>query len=455
VRRDTRARISAVVVAAGLASSLYGWSNHTLGTYPALGAMPEVARGAPVRVESLRAFLATERRALATVLRDEEAWDRANVPRYPPLPGGLAFRADGPPDTLTARFLAALRLDPRIFLGLYVQPPFGTDVSGEATVSPDQVTFLKTLKLDQVFVRLEEGEGVSPLEVVATASDEPDYGMDIGLWEDDGTSFGREYGMGRQPFGNPVLEYSSQAPFHMGFYHEAAIVYRFAPYLERTYPEYRIHQFLSLARFAFARGHGYWGWRFAGWGLHYVQDLTQPYHARVLPGVPTARIVWAGALAAIGIAGPEKDLRQLVTNRHLALEDYEKRALEVASRAHRGSDPLLRALADTRGDGRYGAFNAAYVRDTLTRETAARADAADRTLRRWLPERIVDDPSYLFGETDPNVDTLAAVEAAGPAATAAMRDLLCRLLRAFGAHSRNLLRAILPPPAGAAVGARR
>ena len=43
--------------------------------------------------------------------------------------------------------------------------------------------------------------------------------MDIGLFADNGTDFGQGYGFGIQPFGNPNLEYSSQAPFHMGFYH--------------------------------------------------------------------------------------------------------------------------------------------------------------------------------------------------------------------------------------------
>src|SRR3990172_2835445 len=71
------------------------------------------------------------------------------------------------------------------------------------------------------------------------AADEPDYGMDIGLWDDNGTAYGKAYGFGKQPFGNPALEFASQAPFHMGFFHESAIVYKAAGVLRRTYPEDR------------------------------------------------------------------------------------------------------------------------------------------------------------------------------------------------------------------------
>ena len=57
----------------------------------------------------------------------------------------------------------------------------------------------------------------------------------------------------------------------MGFYHEAGIVYAAGGFIKRTLPEYRMNQFLSLARFAFKTGHPYWGYRFTGWGLHFVK----------------------------------------------------------------------------------------------------------------------------------------------------------------------------------------
>ena len=89
-------------------------------------------------------------------------------------------------------------------------------------------------------------------------------------------------------------------------FHEAWVVYKAAPFLLRAYPEYRIHLWRSLAAFALRTGHDYWAWRFAGWGLHYVQDLTQPYHARVLPGVGVTRMLWINTLDLVGIHRPRQ-----------------------------------------------------------------------------------------------------------------------------------------------------
>ncbi len=426
-------------------ATAYAWSNHTLCSYPALGSMPEVRGASPVTAESLESFVAAEQRGLAVVLRDEDIWARAHVPRYPRLPDQLVFRAGGSAGDLRARFIAALRINPRLPLTLFIQPDVGADLGGATIIPPVRVTFLKTLDLDQTFVELTEGEMVSALGVVATATDEPDYGMDVGLWEDNGTSCGLEYGMGPQPFGNPRLEFSSQAPLHMGFFHEPRVMRWVARSLGSTYPEYRIHLFMSLARFALETGHEYWGWRFAGWALHYVQDLTQPYHARALPGVSTVRLLWVGALAALGSHRRESDLLELVTNRHLALEDYQKRRILSALSSRHPGDPILEALSDETRDGRYGPFSPLYVRNVLTAESASLADATDATLRRWLPARMVDDPSYVFGETEPGVDVQAAVERAGPEAKIATDEMLCHLLGSFGAHSRNCLRAVLGP----------
>src|SRR5262249_49886551 len=160
----------------------------------------------------------------------------------------------------------------------------GQDLSPRPGIDPKSVTTLSEAPDDGMsrFVALAEGELASARQIVATAADEPDYGTDIGLWSDNGTPYGALYGFGKQPFGNPKIEFSSQAPFHMGIYHEAKIVYLAAGFLKHTYPEMRIHQARSLARYAFASGHDYWGWRFTGWALHYIQDLTQPYHSTIL-----------------------------------------------------------------------------------------------------------------------------------------------------------------------------
>ena len=81
------------------------------------------------------------------------------------------------------------------------------------------------------------------------------------------------------------------------FYFENAIVFKAAPFLAQTHVEYRVRQYMTLARFAFAQGHPYWGYRFLGWGLHYLQDLSQPYHASILPGVGTMKMLFVNNMA--------------------------------------------------------------------------------------------------------------------------------------------------------------
>ena len=137
----------------------------------------------------------------------------------------------------------------------------------QAPLAWSELSFLGggTSQLAARYWAVEPGEPVSIAEVIASANDEPDFGMDIGLFADNGTDFGQRYGFGIQPFGNPNLDYSSQAPFHMGFYHLDWLTRTAQPSLLRTYPLWRIALFGELAELAFSTGHDYWGWRFLGW----------------------------------------------------------------------------------------------------------------------------------------------------------------------------------------------
>jgi hypothetical protein len=370
------------VVMSGLISLPAGaWSNHALGTWPAVSAMPELRDMAPVKVERLESFLAAESTGLRELLQAQEQWARQFVPGYPPRPDDLAFRSGGAtPDELVRRFVAAVRINPASRLPLFLQLPPGQGANGRATLPESEVTTLQRTESTKfnTFVALHEGDQVPALDVIATASDEPDYGLDIGLWEDNGTSYGKAYGFGKQPFGNPAIEFGSQAPMHIGFFHESAIVYKAAPFLLRTFPEYRIQMWRSLASYALRTGHPYWGWRFAGWALHYIQDLTQPYHARVLPGVGVTRMLWINALDVVGIHEPKARAITFVTNRHLALENYQLRWLRDAHTRHATDDAALRALSDTARDAQ-----TIYRDDTPRRLITLQARPTPWTPRCW------------------------------------------------------------------------
>ena len=360
----------------------------------------------------------------------------------------MAFRADSAPAAeLLARFVAATRISPRARFALYLQLAPGDERHGRLPLPAAAVTTFEhseSSRLDR-FVALLEGEPVPVIDVIASASDEPDYGLDIGLWSDDATSFGATYGLGKQPFGNPAVAFSSQGPMHMGFFHESSILYAAAPFLRRSFPEYRVHLWRAMAAEAFRSGHPYWGWRFAGWAVHYVQDLTQPYHARVLPGAGTLRMMAINAADLVGWHGPKDRVVVLVTNRHLALENYQLHWLREALLRKDANDAALKAL---RGDGlaKPMPFDDNSLRQTISRESYDAADATDDALLAALPARLTSDPSYVFGVTEANVDVYALLAKSNPAQRAALEQAMLPLLARFGAHSRSFIRSVLPSP---------
>jgi len=368
----------------------FAWTDHALATRQALSALPAAADA--VAAESLQAFVHADAAPLEQVLAAEEAWARSHVPQYPPRPEAFAFKAAQSGDVVP-RFLAALRFNPNTPLPLFVQVMPGARAAG-ASLPWTEVTLLRaeTTMPQLQFASVREGEKVPVLDVVASASDEPDHGFDINLWDDNGTAWGRAYGFGRQPFGNPRAENATQAPFHMGFFHEAGIVYRLAGFLKRTYPEYRIHLYRSLAVEAFRSGHPYWGWRFTGWALHHVQDLTQPYHSQALPGVSVASMLWTNALDLIGLHGAKNDAVQLVTNRHFALENFQFHALKSDYEGARFDSPIMAALRDRSTDAALGPWRDSAVRDDVGRAAAAASIATDALRVSSVPAHYVSVP---------------------------------------------------------------
>ena len=441
-------RLTIVALLIGFGGPAAAWSNHALGTWPALSALPEVAAAGPLEVESIEAFLAAEAPALVAVLASEEQWARAQVPAYPPRPDALAFAvpAGAAPAELRRRFLAALRINPAARFALYLQVLPGRGVEGRPLLADTAISTLTRNETTRsnTFVALREGSTVAALEVVATASDEPDHGLDVGLWADSHTAAGAAYGFGPQPFGfNPAIEFASQGPFHVGFFHESPIVYKAAPFLLRTYAEYRIHLYRALAAHALRSGHPYWGWRFTGWALHYIQDLTQPYHASVLPGVGVPTMLWINTLDLIGLHGGKERAVALVTNRHLALENYQFHRIRGAWLRKDTADPAWQALAATGGDAATAAYDEGSPRAVITAQSRAAADAVDADLARHLPAKYTSDPSYVFGETEAGVDLEAVVRREPAEARLAMDAALVRLLGNFGRHTRAFVRALV------------
>ena len=429
-------------------SPAWAWSNHALASYRAFESMPQVAQAAPVAAEPLEAFLAAQAQPLAQLLTEQDTWAQQHIATYPPLPAALRFApavaAQGP-QALRKAFLTALRISPQSRFALYVQPdPWAAPPQAER-MAHDLVSALPARDKDgggHHFVALRAGEMVAPLAVLASASDEPDYGMDLNLWEDSPSDWGPGYGFGKIPFGNPNLDFSTQAPFHMGYYHEAPVIYMAAGFLKRTYPMLRIHQYAGLSELAFRTGHPYWGWRFAGLALHYLQDLTQPYHASLAPGYSSARLIGIQLLALLGRPGAKNDMVVRLSNRHLVLERYESQMIQASAQA-RKAGPLEQALRDTAADASYGPWSDTTLRDEVARQAHAAGETVTAQLLATVPAGYVDDPTFDFGVHAGGIDLMAEVAQRGAPAKQALEQTLATLMRHFGVHSRRLVRAIL------------
>jgi len=440
------------VLLASIAPQAWAWGNHSFPAYRAFEKMPEVANAAPVTVEPLDAFLKAEEKTIEALLASQEAWAMANFEKFQARPAALAFTADPSrsDDARRLAFLMALRVAPNSRFALYYQPDPQATVEASALLPYNTVNTLPEQPNSTYrYVALKAGEKIAPLAVIASASDEPDYGLDINLWDDSPSDWGKVYGFGVLPFGNPALYYSTQAPFHMGFLHESKVLYMAAPFLKRTFPLLRSHQYSTLSALAFRTGHAYWGWRFAGLSLHYLQDLTQPYHASLAPGNSTFKLMGANALAMAGMSGMKDDMIILLSNRHLALEKYQTELLHNAAR-NKKDTAIEQALRSLDKDSSYPEWSNTYVRDVVSKQASDSGSELAKTLVGAMPAGFVSDPTFDFGVKESGVVLVNELAKSDPAARAKLDASIATLLSNFGAHSRNAVRGILKASSSAA-----
>ena len=156
-------------------------------------------------------------------------------------------------------------------------------------------------------------------------------------------------------------------------------------------------------------------------------------------------MLWINTLDLLKFHAPKAEMITLVSNRHLALENYQSRRMRGAYERHDMGDALLRAARDTAADGTYPPYTDSAVRQLVSSQAHAAADAADQTLARRLPAKYVSDPAYVLGETEASVDLFALVGTLSPAAQDDMANLVSGLMRHFGEHSRALVRSLLVP----------
>lgn len=187
-----------------------------------------------------------------------------------------------------------------------------------------------------------EGDSVSAaVETIAFSSLEADAGMDQDLdVSDDQKYMGGTKGPSSQGFRHMYYRRFSPA--------EPLATFHF-PFREMGEAPRRARIFFDLAVQAKKAGHLFWAYRFLGWGVHYVQDLGQPYHANQL-GSPTLFPLWE--LITRGFEAAVAEATRLSGNFHLSFERYAdyflgmngENNIVLAFKAPKGNAELRAAL---------------------------------------------------------------------------------------------------------------
>ncbi|MEW6114331.1 MAG: hypothetical protein AB1664_19515 [Thermodesulfobacteriota bacterium] len=392
------------------------WNTHALLTWGALASSCDSDLEQQIPVVSIEELLIAIGSDLADVLRHYGAQiaqkSRVHSPNEPP---GRIRTVD--------QFLRALRVNPRTMLHqVRVLKP--NEVPPDSAHDPS-----RDGPPGGVYVPVSDGERISAIDILATYSDEPDWLMDQDLFLID------EYGYGPIPYGPPT-GLSSQAPFHLAFLHENPLLKAVLPHLRTNFVEERVQLFFALARLAFAAKIDYWGWRFTAWGMHYLQDMTQPYHAKVFP-FPLWRVLLRVIRERDRKNFAERN-KNLLRNRHLAFEGIIHFLLNEAFKKHR-SDPFLNAL---KGDDALGAVTIPAAIEVSTRKAAGAAIRANAAMEALMQEPRLNDPDYFLADDHAYriEDTLPKAAAERPRQYQTFVDLVCDSLRDAGRITRYCIR---------------
>lgn len=138
------------------------------------------------------------------------------------------------------------------------------------------------------YVDEEVGEKVKASDILINYSDEPDWDLDTDL----------------KLSKLQALTGGSQGYRHMYFS-------VFAGLLKAGDAPKRADHFFEMSKIAFGKGDNYWGFRFAARAIHYLEDISQPYHTYPAP----LDVLFKKFFNV-------KKLTVLVTNAHYGYEDF-------------------------------------------------------------------------------------------------------------------------------------
>lgn len=162
-------------------------------------------------------------------------------------------------------------------------------------------------------------EATTGEEILRLAVDDPDAGMDQNLPDSADPRDDRRFMGGTE---GPTSQGFRHMWFH-GWDAKKALATFQVPAREIGQAPERFELLAGEAREYVRRRDFYWAIRLVGWSMHYIQDLTQPFHTNQ---VPSPRMVpWGAALRwppAAGFDNLVRETTRTIGNYHWAYEGY-------------------------------------------------------------------------------------------------------------------------------------
>ncbi len=396
-----------IILSVFITTPILAWDNHATMTQAAIDQSSNLNAylNQQIPTESLADFLKTTTHSLPQKLNQIEQELRRAEAGYRPLPENLTYA------------------------------PAHSDCAQDLVIC-----FKKSLRINlNASLDAARNENISLRDALITASSQPDFGFDLYLYEDSGTAFGKYYGFKTQPLGISTTEFGTQILFHMSTYQDDPQILNFIPRLNEDYPEYRAIQYFELSRFAANAHHPYWSAVFLGWGLHYIQDMTQPYHAILSNGASSDDLAIIISQAKQGNPLPLQAFIALQTDRHILLEGLTDYILS-ATNDSLYRPILISALKNTALD--HGLHSCevrpGYIRQHVDLRMAKTSAEYQAMLLATMPASFVSDPSFNAGEFNA-YDDLFYTDM-NEAQRVQFTEQVVKAMQWFGAYTRNCLK---------------
>jgi len=380
------------------------WDDHAMLTKPALKYLSANDKSISqylnqsVKAETLQSFLEATKSTLPAKLNEIESWAKQNERGYKSLPPDLAYQPEKAncASDLEFCFRKSVRMNLDVPLPLVIYDPYHeySRTHGFYTIKNANELLPAHIPLRFAlsdFTKIPVNGMVKMADIISTASMQPDFGFDTYLYEDSETAFGKIYGFGMQPLGNPKEPSHSQMMFHMSSYYDDPKLLFLMPGLNQVYPEYRAYLYMQLSAFAAENNHPYWAAVFMGWGLHYIQDLTQPYHTQLSYGLDTSTVLYAFIELAKKNYQPFVEMQTVQANRHIMLESLTKHIADSYIENGKYKNIILAALENSQHAGLPSCdLRTQFLRHQMNQNIVD----YHSLLRTSIPAHYVNSPSF-------------------------------------------------------------